>query len=135
MTFGSQLVVKLRKFVCEKAFEVFRGVSQFVPMPSVVVMRMPGLRSSFAARCGARPGSSARLRAGPSIEAALDLILTAVEKAGYKAGEQIFLAMDVAASEFFDSGKYDELRFELNSEYQRVAMWLAPLRTPPRKKN
>ena len=38
---------------------------------------------------------------------ALDLILTAVEKAGYKAGEQIFLAMDVAASEFFDSGKYD----------------------------
>jgi enolase len=37
---------------------------------------------------------------------ALDLILTAVEKAGYKAGEQIFLAMDVAASEFFESGKY-----------------------------
>jgi hypothetical protein len=34
----------------------------------------------------------------------------------------------------FDSGKYDELRFELNSEYQRVAMWLAPLRTPPRAK-
>ena len=38
---------------------------------------------------------------------ALDLILNAVEKAGYRAGEQIFLAMDVAASEFFDSGKYD----------------------------
>jgi enolase len=37
---------------------------------------------------------------------ALDLILSAVEKAGYKAGEQIFLAMDVAASEFFESGKY-----------------------------
>jgi hypothetical protein len=32
----------------------------------------------------------------------------------------------------FDSGKYDELRFELNSEYQRLALWLAPLRTPPR---
>jgi enolase len=38
---------------------------------------------------------------------ALDLILTAVDKAGYKAGEQIFLAMDVAASEFFEGGKYE----------------------------
>lgn len=38
---------------------------------------------------------------------ALDLILTAIEKAGYKAGEQIFLGLDVAASEFFEKGKYD----------------------------
>jgi enolase len=37
---------------------------------------------------------------------ALDLILTAIGKAGYKAGEQIFLGLDVAASEFFDKGKY-----------------------------
>jgi enolase len=37
---------------------------------------------------------------------ALDLILTAIEKAGYKAGEQIFLGLDVAASEFFAKGKY-----------------------------
>src|SRR4051794_7149785 len=33
---------------------------------------------------------------------ALDLILTAIEKAGYKAGQQIYLGMDVAASEFYD---------------------------------
>src|ERR1051325_1183348 len=33
---------------------------------------------------------------------ALDLILTAINKAGYKAGEQIYVAMDAAASEFFD---------------------------------
>src|SRR5438132_2623008 len=33
---------------------------------------------------------------------ALDLILTAIEKAGYNAGEEIFLAIDAAASEFFD---------------------------------
>jgi enolase len=32
---------------------------------------------------------------------ALDLILTAVEKSGYKAGQQIYLALDVAASEFY----------------------------------
>ncbi|HEV8660623.1 MAG TPA: phosphopyruvate hydratase [Thermoanaerobaculia bacterium] len=37
---------------------------------------------------------------------ALDLILTAIEKAGYKAGEQIFLGVDVAASEFYESGAY-----------------------------
>ncbi|MGZ7080237.1 MAG: phosphopyruvate hydratase [Thermoanaerobaculia bacterium] len=33
---------------------------------------------------------------------AIDLILTAIEKAGYKAGEQIFVGLDVAASEFYD---------------------------------
>src|ERR1700730_12441442 len=37
---------------------------------------------------------------------ALDLIMTAIEKAGYKTGEQFFLALDVAASEFFEDGKY-----------------------------
>src|SRR5438046_381458 len=35
---------------------------------------------------------------------ALDLILTAIQKAGYDAGEEIFLAIDAAASEFFDKG-------------------------------
>jgi len=38
---------------------------------------------------------------------ALDLIVEAIGKAGYRAGEQIFLALDVAASEFFAKGKYD----------------------------
>lgn len=37
---------------------------------------------------------------------ALDLILTAIEKAGYKPGEQIGLALDVASTEFFKDGKY-----------------------------
>jgi enolase len=36
---------------------------------------------------------------------ALTLLLEAIGKAGYKAGEQIFLALDVAASEFFDKAK------------------------------
>ncbi|HTJ47063.1 MAG TPA: phosphopyruvate hydratase, partial [Kofleriaceae bacterium] len=42
-------------------------------------------------------------------EEALGVILEAIGKAGYKAGEQIFLALDVAASEFFDKklGAYD----------------------------
>jgi enolase len=34
---------------------------------------------------------------------ALDLIMSAIDKAGYKAGEQIFIALDVAATEFYDS--------------------------------
>ncbi len=36
---------------------------------------------------------------------AFDIILTAIEKAGYKPGEQVFFAMDCAASEFYDSDK------------------------------
>lgn len=41
-----------------------------------------------------------------SHEEALDLILTAIEKAGYKPGEQISLSLDAAASEFFKDGTY-----------------------------
>jgi enolase len=37
-----------------------------------------------------------------SAEEAIGVILEAIGKAGYKAGEQVFLALDVAASEFFD---------------------------------
>ncbi len=37
---------------------------------------------------------------------ALDLILTAIDKAGYKAGEQMFLGLDAAASEFYSNGYY-----------------------------
>ncbi|MDO5503497.1 MAG: phosphopyruvate hydratase [Actinomycetia bacterium] len=45
----------------------------------------------------------------PNLEsnrAALDLIVEAIEKAGYTPGEQIALALDVAASEFHDNGTY-----------------------------
>jgi len=45
----------------------------------------------------------------PNLEsnrAALDLILEAIEKAGYTPGEQVALALDVAASEFYEDGGY-----------------------------
>ncbi|NLB88309.1 MAG: phosphopyruvate hydratase [Syntrophomonadaceae bacterium] len=42
----------------------------------------------------------------PSNEAALDVILEAIEKAGYKAGDDIKLAIDVAATELYKDGKY-----------------------------
>ncbi|MBI2215415.1 MAG: phosphopyruvate hydratase [Acidobacteria bacterium] len=38
---------------------------------------------------------------------ALGYIMSAIEKAGYKPGEQIYLALDVAASEFYKDGVYD----------------------------
>lgn len=41
-----------------------------------------------------------------SNQEALDLLMMAIEKAGYKPGEQIGLALDVAASEFYKDGKY-----------------------------
>jgi len=43
----------------------------------------------------------------PSNEAALSVIAEAVELAGYKLGEDIFLALDCAASEFYKDGVYD----------------------------
>lgn len=45
----------------------------------------------------------------PNLEsnrAALDLILEAIQKAGYTPGKDIALALDVASSEFFDNGSY-----------------------------
>ena len=46
----------------------------------------------------------------PNLEsnaAALDLIVEAIEKAGYKPGEQVALALDVASSEFYNDGAYE----------------------------
>ncbi|WDQ16725.1 phosphopyruvate hydratase [Rhodopirellula sp. P2] len=43
-----------------------------------------------------------------SNQEALDVIMTAIDKAGYKAGEQVWIALDSASTEFYDkaSGKY-----------------------------
>lgn len=41
-----------------------------------------------------------------SNQAALDLLMAAIEKAGYKPGEEVALALDVAASEFYKEGQY-----------------------------
>ncbi|GGO25195.1 enolase [Gemmobacter aquaticus] len=42
-----------------------------------------------------------------STRAALDFILKAIEKAGYKPGEDIYLALDCASTEYFKGGKYE----------------------------
>jgi enolase len=61
---------------------------------------------------------------------ALDLIVSAIEKAGYKPGKQIYLGMDAAASEFFD--KHYKFEGEKRSaedmvEYYRVLLQKYPI--------
>ncbi len=69
------------------------------------VLKKKGLATSIGDEGGFAPNLD-------SNRAALDLILVAIESAGFKAGSQIALAMDVAATEFFDNGKY---KFEAKS--------------------
>jgi len=45
-------------------------------------------------------------------EDALDTIAKAVDKAGYKLGDDVMIALDCAAAEFFVNGKYDYTKFE-----------------------
>jgi enolase len=42
----------------------------------------------------------------PSAEAALDFVMKSIDQAGFKAGKDVYLAMDCAATEFFKGGKY-----------------------------
>ncbi|MDI6760337.1 MAG: phosphopyruvate hydratase [Candidatus Brocadiaceae bacterium] len=53
-----------------------------------------------------------------SNEEALDLLMEAIAGAGYKAGEHLFLALDVAATEFYSKGRY---RFEAGTVKERDA--------------
>ena len=68
----------------------------------------------------------------PSNEAAVEVILEAIEKAGYTPGEQVFIALDPAASEIYHDGKYvlkKEGR-ELTGE-EMVDFWAAWLEKYP----
>lgn len=46
------------------------------------------------------------------IEDALETVLKAINQAGYKAGEEVMIALDPASSEFYVDGKYDYRKFE-----------------------
>ena len=63
------------------------------------VLKKRGLATSVGDEGGFAPNLE-------SNRAALDLILEAIDIAGYKPGKEIALAMDVAATEFHDNGKY-----------------------------
>ncbi|MEG3614452.1 MULTISPECIES: phosphopyruvate hydratase [Isoptericola] len=63
------------------------------------VLKAEGLATGLGDEGGFAPNLS-------SNRAALDLIITAIEKAGYTPGEDVALALDVAATEFFSDGSY-----------------------------
>ena len=64
-------------------------------------------------------------------EDALDTILKAIENAGYKAGDQVKIALDCAAAEFYEDGVYDYTKFEGDKGVKRTseeqAQYLAEL--------
>ncbi|WP_069791385.1 phosphopyruvate hydratase [Cyanobacterium sp. IPPAS B-1200] len=71
--------------------EIFASLSK--------VLKEKGLLSGVGDEGGYAPNLG-------SNQEALDLLLQAIEVAGYKPGEQVALAMDVAASEFYKDGQY-----------------------------
>jgi len=64
------------------------------------VLKAKGLNTAVGDEGGFAPDLS-------SNEEAIAVILEAIEKAGYKAGEDIFLGLDVASSEFYEDGLYN----------------------------
>ncbi|HEY8595705.1 MAG TPA: phosphopyruvate hydratase [Devosiaceae bacterium] len=59
-----------------------------------------GLSTSVGDEGGFAPALS-------STDAALGFIMTSIEKAGYKPGEDVYIALDCASTEFYESGKYN----------------------------
>ncbi len=64
------------------------------------VLKSKGLNTAVGDEGGFAPNLS-------SNEEAITVILQAIEKAGFKAGKDIWLGLDVASSEFYKNGKYD----------------------------
>jgi enolase len=63
-----------------------------------------------------------------SNEEALDMVLAAVDRAGYRAGDDVWLALDLAASEFYRDGQYhlqaDGRSFESGAFAEYLAGWV-----------
>ena len=62
-----------------------------------------------------------------STRAALDFIMASIEKAGFKAGDDVVLALDCAATEFFKNGKYEISGEGLSLDPHTMAQYLADL--------
>ena len=65
----------------------------------------------------------------PSNEAAISVILQAIEQAGYRPGEDIYLGLDAASSEYFDNGRYilasENKRFDSEGMTDFLADWVS----------
>lgn len=62
-----------------------------------------------------------------NVHQACELLLAAIEKAGYKAGDDVFLALDVAASEFYEGSSYALKGEGVNLDSTKMSDWLADL--------
>ena len=93
---------------------LFMGVEVFHNLKNV--LKSKGLSTNVGDEGGFAPNLK-------SNEEALDLILLAIEKAGYKPGIDIFLAIDAASSEFFVDGKYKFNSGEKLSSLEMVDFW------------
>jgi len=63
----------------------------------------------------------------PSNQSALDTIMEAIDKAGYAAGKDVFLGLDVASSEFYKDGRYVLASEERSFDATEFAAYLASL--------
>jgi enolase len=62
-----------------------------------------------------------------STRAALDFIMESIEQAGFKAGDEVLLALDCAATEYFADGRYDLAGEEISLTPADMADYLAKL--------
>lgn len=95
------MIIPQAKLVSEK---IRIGAEIFHSLKSILK------EGKYATSVGDEGGFAPRLK---NNEEALKIILVAIKKAGYKPGKDVFLGMDVAASEFFEKGKY---AFEKNKK-------------------
>jgi len=79
------------------------------------ILKAKGLSTAVGDEGGFAPNFSG------GTEEALDSILAAIDKAGYKAGSDITIALDCAASEFCEKGVYNYAKFEGESGVKRNA--------------
>ncbi|MBN1116255.1 MAG: phosphopyruvate hydratase [Bacteroidales bacterium] len=80
------------------------GAEVFHSLKSII--KSKGLSTAVGDEGGFAPNFSG------GTEEALDSIMAAIEKAGYKPGSDVTIALDCAASEFFSDGVYDYSKFE-----------------------
>ncbi|MCK4983421.1 MAG: phosphopyruvate hydratase [Victivallaceae bacterium] len=79
------------------------------------ILKAKGLSTAVGDEGGFAPNFSG------GTEEALDSILAAIEKAGYKAGSDVTIALDCAASEFCENGVYNYAKFEGENGKKRNA--------------
>ncbi|MGC8802824.1 MAG: phosphopyruvate hydratase [Bacteroidales bacterium] len=80
------------------------GAEVFHALKSII--KSKGLSTAVGDEGGFAPNFSG------GTEEALDSIIAAIEKAGYKPGKDVMIALDCAASEFYVDGVYDYTKFE-----------------------